>query len=396
MDLFEKCYRYTDAKEAIRSGYYPYFTPISSTDGTEVVIRGQRLIMIGSNNYLGLTTHPKVKEAAEEALRKYGTGCTGSRFLNGTLDIHEKLEEALAEFVGKQTALVFSTGYQTNLGTISSLLGRGDYVIVDKADHASIIDGCILSQAEMRRYRHNDMENLRKILEELKDGGKLLVVDGVFSMEGDLANLPDIVDLAGRYGCRVMVDDAHGLGVMGPGGRGTAAHFGISDEVDLIMGTFSKSFASIGGFIAGEADVIGYIKHHARSLIFSASMPPASVATVYAALQVIQEEPERIAHLWQITRKMREGYRSLGLDIGSSQTPIIPIIIGDRERTFMMWKELFREGVFVNPAIPPAVPPGRALLRTSYMATHTEEQMDRVLETMEKVGRKVGVLGREV
>ncbi|HDH99891.1 MAG TPA: pyridoxal phosphate-dependent aminotransferase family protein [Firmicutes bacterium] len=397
MDVFEKCYRYTDAKEAVRRGYYPYFTPISSTDGTEVVIRGHRLIMIGSNNYLGLTTHPKVKEAAEEALRKYGTGCTGSRFLNGTLDIHEKLEEALADFVGKEAALVFSTGYQTNLGTISSLLGRGDYVIVDKADHASIIDGCILSKAEMRRYRHNDMESLKKVLEGLPDdGGRLVVVDGVFSMEGDLADLPGIVELAKDYGCRVMVDDAHGLGVMGPGGRGTCAHLGVSEDVDLIMGTFSKSFASIGGFIAGEADVIGYIKHHARSLIFSASMPPASVATVYAALQVIKEEPERIENLWRITRKMHEGYKSLGFDIGPSQTPIIPIIIGDRERTFMMWKELFREGVFVNPAIPPAVPPGRALLRTSYMATHTEEQMDRVLETMEKVGRKVGVLGREV
>lgn len=393
MDLFKKCREYTEAKEAMRAGYYPYFTPIEATEGTEVMIRGKRLIMAGSNNYLGLTTHPKVKEASRKALEKYGTGCTGSRFLNGTLDIHEALEEDLADFMGRAASLVFSTGYQTNVGTISALLSRGDLAIVDKADHASIVDGCLLSMAEMRRFKHNDMADLSHVLEEANNnGGKLIVVDGVFSMEGDIVHLPELMPIAKAHGCRVMVDEAHAIGVLGQGGRGTEEHFGLNGEVDLIMGTFSKSFASLGGFIAAEADVIGYIKHHARALIFSASMSPASVAAVQAALDIIRTEPERRERLWKNMRIMKKELQRMGYDTGMSQTPVIPIIIGDRMKTFAMWKALFEAGLFVNPAIPPAVPPGRGLLRTSYMATHTSEQLSRMLDIYKKVGKQMGVL----
>ncbi|MCD6169242.1 MAG: pyridoxal phosphate-dependent aminotransferase family protein [Candidatus Latescibacteria bacterium] len=393
MDLFEKCESYTEAREAIAKGYYPYFMPIESTDGTEVVIRGKRLIMVGSNNYLGLTNHPKVKEAAIEAIRKYGSGCTGSRFLNGTLDLHEELEDRLAGFMGKEAALVFSTGFQTNQGTISTIVSKGDVVITDRADHASIIDGCRLAYGEMKRFKHNDMKDLEKVLTSCPpDSGKLIVIDGVFSMEGDIADLPGIVELADRYKCRIMVDDAHSIGVLGKGGRGTAEHFGLEEEVDIVMGTFSKSFASIGGFIVADEEVIDYIKHHSRALIFSASMPPAAVATVIAALEVIQTEPERRERLWENTRKMRKGFQEMGFNTGESQTPIIPIIIGDRMKTFQAWKMLFEEGIFTNPAITPSVPPGRDLLRTSYMATHTPEQLDRVLEAFHKVGRKMRII----
>ncbi|OPX32377.1 MAG: 8-amino-7-oxononanoate synthase [Candidatus Latescibacteria bacterium 4484_181] len=356
MDLFEKCESYTEAREAIAEGYYPYFMPIESTDGTEVVIRGKRLIMVGSNNYLGLTNHPKVKEAAIEAIRKYGSGCTGSRFLNGTLDLHEELEDRLAGFMGKEAALVFSTGFQTNQGTISTIVNKGDVVITDRADHASIIDGCRLAYGEMKRFKHNDMKDLEKVLASCQpDSGKLIVTDGVFSMEGDIADLPGIVELADRYKCRVMVDDAHSIGVLGKGGRGTAEHFGLEEEVDIVMGTFSKSFASIGGFIVADEEVIDYIKHHSRALIFSASMPPSAVATVIAALEVIQTEPERRERLWENTRKMRKGFQEMGFNTGESQTPIIPIIIGDRMKTFQAWKMLFEEGIFTNPAITPWV-----------------------------------------
>ena len=393
MDIFEKCRLYTRAKDAQAAGLYPYFIPLTDSEGTEVTVGDHRLIMIGSNNYLGLTTHPKVRQAAIEATERYGTSCTGSRFLNGTLELHLELERRLAEYVGTEAALVFSTGYQTNVGTISSLVGRGDYVITDKDDHASIVDGCRLAFGEMRRFGHNDLAHLERVLEGLsEDAGKLVVVDGVFSMGGDIAPLPELVPLCQKHGARLMVDDAHSVGVLG-GGRGTAAHFGVSDQVDLTMGTFSKSFASLGGFIAGAADVIHYIQHNARSLIFSASMPPSSVAAVLAALEVMQEEPERIRRINEIGERMRAGFRELGFNVGASETTIVPVIIGDNMRTLMAWKALYEAGVYTNPVISPAVPPELALLRTSYMATHTDEQLDRVLATFAEVGRGLGLIG---
>ncbi|PKO23667.1 MAG: 8-amino-7-oxononanoate synthase [Chloroflexi bacterium HGW-Chloroflexi-1] len=392
MDIFQKCHDYTIAKEAIAAGVYPYFIPLTENEGAEAVCRGHRLIMCGSNNYLGLTTHPKVRQAALDAIQHYGTSCTGSRFLNGTLEMHEQLEHELAEWVGKEAALVFSTGMQVNLGAISALVTRGDIVILDKEDHASIMDGARLSWGETRRYAHNDMAELERLLAKLpEDRGKLVVVDGLFSMEGDIAPLPEIVPLCKQYGARLMVDDAHAMGVLG-GGRGTAAHFGVTDQVDLIMSTFSKSFASLGGFIAGDEPVIHYVKHHARSMIFSASIPPANAAAALAALHVMQEEPERIQRLTEIADYMRKGYQQLGFDTGASTTPVIPIIIGDLDRTIMTWKLLFDAGVFVNPVLAPAVQPGHELLRTSYMATHTDAQLNRVLEIFEKVGKQVGLI----
>lgn len=392
MDLFQKCYAYTEAKEAMAAGYYPYFAPLSDTEGTEVTIRGHRLIMIGSNNYLGLTTHPKVREAAIDAIRRYGTSCTGSRFLNGNLELHEELERRLAKFIGKEAGLVFSTGFQTNLGAISSLVGRNDVVITDKEDHASIVDGCRLSFGTMKRFNHNDLAGLERILQSCpEEVGRLVVVDGVFSMGGDLADLPGIVSLCQRYGARLMVDDAHSIGVLGEG-RGTAAHFGLNDQVDLIMGTFSKSFASLGGFLVGDEPVIHYIRHHARSLIFSASIPPANAAAALAALEIMESEPERRQRVLAIAERMRREFQRMGYNTGNSVTPIIPIIIGERMKTFAMWKRLYEEGVYVNPVIEPAVPPGMSLLRTSYMATHTDEQMDRVLDAFQRVGRELGVI----
>jgi len=392
MDLFEKCRNYTDAREAIQRGVYPYFIPLNENEGTEVVFQGKRLIMCGSNNYLGLTTHPKVREAAIEAIKRYGTSCTGSRFLNGTLAMHEQLEHELAEWVGMESALVFSTGMQTNLGTVSALIGRDDVVVLDKEDHASIVDGARLGYGKIERYRHNDLEHLEKVLRSIPDtAGSLLVVDGLFSMEGDLAPIPELAKLAKKYGTRFMVDDAHGMGVMG-GGHGTVAHFNATKDVDLIMSTFSKSFASLGGFIAGDENTIDYIKHNARALIFSASIPPANAAAALAALQVMREEPERSQRVCEIATKMRKGFKQLGFNIGKSETPVIPIIIGDDEKTFHFWKLLFDNGVFVNPVISPAVSAGHQLLRTSYMATHTDEQMNRVLDTFAKVGKEVGVI----
>jgi 8-amino-7-oxononanoate synthase len=392
MDIFEKCSKFTTAKEAIAAGYYPYFIPLTKNEGTEAVFRGHRLIMCGSNNYLGLTTHPKVQQAALDAIRQYGTSCTGSRFLNGTLEMHEQLEHELAEWVGKEAALVFSTGMQTNLGTISAIVTRDDVVILDKQDHASIVDGAKLSWGETVRFRHNDMADLERVLRKSPETvGKLVVVDGLYSMEGDIAPLPEIIPLCKKYGARLMVDDAHAMGVLG-GGRGTAAHFNMTADVDLIMSTFSKSFASLGGFIAGDEAVIHYIKHHARSLIFSASIPPANAAAALAALQVMREEPERVQRLGEIGAHMRSEYRRLGFDIGKTETPVIPILIGDDTRTLTVWKALFEAGVFVNPVISPAVPEGRQLLRTSYMATHTDAQMTRVLETFEEVGKQVGLI----
>lgn len=375
------------------AGYYPFFIPISSGQDTQVTVRGKEMIMIGSNNYLGLTSHPEVKQAAIDAIKIYGAGCTGSRFLNGTLDIHEDLERKLAQFMNKESALVFSTGFQTNLGTISALVNKGEYIITDRSDHASIVDGCRLSFGKVLKFRHNSMSDLKRVLSTCpKNSGKLIVIDGVFSMEGDIAKLPDIVELAKKYHARVMVDDAHSIGVLGKNGRGTAEHFNLEDEVDIIMGTFSKSFASIGGFIAAKEEVIHYIKHFSRALIFSASPPPAAVATVSKALDIITAEPERRERLWQIARKMHEGYRALGFDIGDTETPIIPILIGEDMKTFKFWKMLFDEGIFANTAISPAVPPGTARIRTSYTATHTDDQMNRVLEVFEKVGKKMEVI----
>ena len=393
MDLFEKCQQFTRAKEVKAAGLYPWFIPLTDSEGSEVTVGDHRLIMIGSNNYLGLTTHPKVRQAAIEATKAYGTSCTGSRFLNGTLELHLELERRLAEFVGAEAALVFSTGYQTNVGTISSVVCRGDFVVTDREDHASIVDGCRLSFGEMRRFRHNDMAHLERVLSGLpEDAGKLVVVDGIFSMGGDIAPLPEIIPLCQKYGARLMVDDAHAVGVLGEG-RGTAAHFGVADQVDLTMGTFSKSFASLGGYIAGAEDVIDYIQHHARPLIFSASMPPANVAAALAALEVMQEEPERIARVNQIGERMRARFRQLGFNVGASETPIIPVIIGDETRTFLAWKTLYEAGVYTNAVISPAVPPELSLLRTSYMATHTDEQLDHVLGTFEQVGRTLGLIG---
>lgn len=393
MDVFEKCLKIYETTQGLRaSGHYFFFRKLESAQDSEVVVSGKRVIMIGSNNYLGLTNHPRVKEAAIKAIEKFGSGCAGSRFLNGNLEIHEELEIKLARFFRKEAALVFATGYQTNLGTISALLGRNDVAIIDKYDHASIIDGCRLSFGKVKKYRHNDMKDLERVLEATKDKGKLIIVDGIFSMEGDIADLPNIVKLAKAYGARVMVDDAHGIGVLGAGGRGTAEHFGVEDQVDLIMGTYSKSLAAIGGFVAGSKEVIDFIKHIGRSMIFSASLPPSLVASVSTALDIIEEQPQLRTQLWKNTHKMLKSYKELGYDTGTSETPIVPIIIKDNMKVYAMCKFLFDDGVFVNPVVSPAVPPGRELLRTSYMATHTEEQLDKVLGAFKKVGKQLGVI----
>ena len=393
MDVFEKCLRIYETTQGLRaSGHYFFFRKLESAQDSEVVVNGKRVIMIGSNNYLGLTNHPRVKEAAIKAIEKFGCGCAGSRFLNGNLEMHEELEIKLARFFRKEAALVFATGYQTNLGSISALLGRTDVAIIDKYDHASIIDGCRLSFGQVKKYRHNDMKDLERILEATKDKGKLIIVDGIFSMEGDIADLPNIVKLAKAYGARVMVDDAHSIGVLGAGGRGTAEHFGLEDQVDLIMGTYSKSLAAIGGFVAGSKEVIDFIKHIGRSMIFSASLPPPLVASVSAALDIIQEQPQLRTQLWKNTHKMLKSYKEMGYDTGVSETPVIPIIIKDNMKVYAMCKLLFENGVFVNPVVSPAVPPGRELLRTSYMATHTEEQLDRVLVAFKKSGKQLGLI----
>ena len=390
--LFDKCRTYTKARDVEAAGLYPYFKPISESEDTVVVIDGQRKIMMGSNNYLGLTHHPKVLEAAKAALERYGSGCTGSRFLNGTLDLHHLLERRLAEFFGKEAALVFSTGYQANLGLISALVGRGDIVLLDKLDHASIVDGAKLSFGETRRFGHGKLDLLENHLQNVGERGTMIIVDGVYSMEGDIADLPTLVPLAQKYGAALAVDDAHSVGVLGPRGDGTAAHFGLTDEVDVVVGTFSKSLASIGGFITGSENVIHYLKHHSRPLIFSAALPPANTAGVLAALEIMIAEPERRDRLWQNTRRLQEGFRHLGFDMGPSETPIVPVLIGALERTFMFWRKLFDAGIFTNPVVPPAVPPSQCRLRTSLMATHTPDQIDFALDTFAKLGRKMSVI----
>jgi len=392
MDIFDKAYSWTDADEVRERGLYPWFLPLEDTEGTEVVVDGRKILMIGSNNYLGLTTDPRVRQAAIDAVKRYGTSCTGSRFLNGTLALHQEAEARLAAFVGMEAALVFSTGYQVNLGTISAMIGRGDVVVLDKDDHASIVDGALMALGDIRRFSHNDMDHLDRVLDKIDDDtGVLVVVDGVYSMGGDVAPLPDIIPIVKRHGARLMVDDAHSIGVMG-GGRGTCAHFGVTEDVDLIMGTFSKSFASLGGFIAGEAKVMDYIQHHARSFVFSASMPASNVATVLAALDIMENEPEHVERLWEVTERMRSGLTEMGFRMGPSTTPIIPIIIGDREKTFLAWKGCFDAGLYTNAVIAPAVPPDMGLLRTSYMATHTDEQIDRALNILGEVGRELELI----
>jgi 8-amino-7-oxononanoate synthase len=394
--VFEKCYRYEEAERVRQTGYYSFFRVIESAQDPEVLIEGRRLIMMGSNNYLGLTNDPRVKEAAIDAVRRYGSGCAGSRFLNGTLDLHVKLEQRLAEFMRQEAAVTFSTGFQVNLGAISCLVGKGDTVYLDKQDHACIIDGARLSFGDVKRFKHNDPADLRRQMRNDSEAkGRLVVVDGVFSMEGDIAPLPEIVSVAREFAAGVMVDDAHGIGVLGQTGRGTAEHFGLEQEVDLVMGTFSKSMASVGGFIAGNTTVIDYIKHRARTLIFSAAPPPASAAAALATVEIMDREPQRRERLWENTRFFADGLRSLGLDTGNSETPVVPVVVGEDLTALRMVHRLQEEGVFVNCVLSPATPPGRALIRTSLMATHSREQLVRALEAFEKVGREVGLVGAD-
>ena len=393
-DVFFKTRDFTRLAEAKASGLYPYFVPIESSTGTEVVIGGKRRVMIGSNIYLGLTHDPRVIAAAQAAIEKYGSACTGSRFLNGNTDLHDRIEVKLAELTGKEAGLVFSTGFQTNLGVIATLVGRTDFVYIDKLDHASIVDGCFLSAGDTVRFRHGDLDDLEAKLARgnRNGGGKLIVVDGVFSMEGDIVDLPRLVELCAQYDARLVVDDAHSIGVLGETGAGTAEHFGLTPQVDLIVGTFSKSFASIGGFVTGEREVIEYLKHQARALIFSASMPPSACAAVLTCIDIMAAEPERRQRLWENADYMRAGLRSLGYDTGVSETPIVPVIIGNDLLTFHFWRSLFDNGVFTNPVVAPAVPEKESRIRTSYSATHTRDQLDFVLDVFAKVGRAAGVI----
>ncbi len=398
--IFEKCHKFANPlgeyAQVKRAGLYPYFRPIEKSEGTRAIIDGREVIMAGSNNYLGLTSDPRVKEASMDAIRKYGTSCTGSRFLNGTLDLHLELEHRLAEFMGKEAGIVFSTGYMTNQGVIQSVATKGDFIFSDKDNHASIVAGTQVSLAQTLRYRHNDMEHLERLLDRIHKqhpgAGKLIVTDGVFSMSGRLARVPELVELAEAYDAALMLDDAHAVGVIGPGGRGSAAYFGLSDRVHITTGTFSKSFASLGGFAVGDKDVIEWIRHKSSTHIFSASMPPANIAAVLKVLDIIDEEPWRLERLWYISDYMREGFKKLGFDVWDSQTPIIPVVVGDIMTCFKFWKDLLDEGVFVNPVIPPAVPPGQSLMRTSYMATHTDEELEHILEAFRKVGIKHGII----
>ena len=391
--LQRKTSHYTEPQKVAKMGLYPFFRVIESDQDTTVMMKGKKVLMFGSNSYLGLTNHPKIKEASIKAIEKYGSGCAGSRFLNGTLDIHIELESKLAEFVHKDAALVFSTGFQVNLGVIPTITSRNDYILIDELDHASIIEATRLSFAKVLKFRHNDMASLERLLKKCEPGRiKLIVVDGIYSMEGDIANLPGIVDLAEKYEATVMVDDAHAIGVIGEQGSGTASHFGLTKNVDLIMGTFSKSLASIGGFIASDFDTINYMKHHSRSLIFSASITPASAASVLAALEIIKSEPERIDRLWELTHHALDNFKRMGFDIGKSETPIIPLYIRDNLKTLKLTRLLLDEGVFVNPVVSPAVSKDSTLIRFSLMATHTKDQVDIALEKFDKLAKKLGII----
>lgn len=387
---------YSQVKEA---GLYPYFRPIERSEGTRAIMDGHEVIMAGSNNYLGLASDPRVKKAAADAIEQYGTGCTGSRFLNGTLDLHLELEERLARFMGTEACVLFSTGYMTNMGLIQSMATKGDLIFSDKDNHACIVAGTQVTLAETVRFRHDDMKHLRLQLEryskERPEAGKMIVTDGVFSMSGTLARVPELVALAEEFDAALVLDDAHAVGVVGPGGKGSAAHFGLGDRVHFTTGTFSKSFSSLGGFVVGSADTIDFIRHHASTHIFSASMPPANVATVLACLDILEAEPERLDRLWEISETMREGFRSLGFNVWSSQSPIIPVVVGDMTTCFKFWKDLLEAGVFVNAVVPPAVPRGQALMRTSYMATHTDADLDFILDAFERIGKKHGVIGKD-
>lgn len=395
-DLFQKCWDFVRADEVKAAGFYPYFRAIEENEGPVVQIEGRKIIMAGSNNYLGLTAHPRVKEAAMEAVRRYGTGCSGSRYLTGTLDLHYRLEDRLAKFMGKEACLLFSTGYQTAQGIIPTLVQRGEYVVTDKDNHASIVAGVIMAKglfSDFVRYKHNDMIDLERVLSKLPHHvGKLIVTDGVFSTTGDIVNLPELVKVAKKYNARILVDDAHAIGVIGKGGRGTASHFNLEKEVDLTFGTFSKTFASLGGFVVGPERVINYLKHHSSALIFSASPTPASVAAALAALDILEKEPERITKLIKNAEKMRRGFKDLGFNVVDGQSAVVPVIVGDDLLAFKFWKELFEGGVFVNVFISPGVPQGLQMMRTSYMATHEDHHLEMVLEVFKKTGKKLGII----
>ena len=396
MDLFEKCFSFTRADEVKEAGLYPYFHPIEENEGPVVRVEGKEMVMAGSNNYLGLTAHPLVKEAAFKAIERYGTGCSGSRYLTGTLDLHIELEERLAKFLGFESVLLFSTGYQTALGVISALVMRGDYIISDKENHACIVNGAVLAKggfAEFKRYKHNDMEDLEAVLKHIPEkAGKLVVTDGVFSVSGEIVNLPDLIKVAKKYGARVLVDDAHSVGVIGEGGRGTASHYGVTDQTDLVMGTFSKTFASLGGFVAGPERVINYLKHNSPAIIFSASPTPASCASALAALDILEKQPELVDKLIANADYMRKGFNKLGFNIIDSRTAIVGVVIGDVEASFLTWRKLFDRGVFVNAFIPPGVPPNMSMMRTSYMSSHEIVHLDRILDAFEITGKELGLI----
>jgi 8-amino-7-oxononanoate synthase len=396
IDLFQKCWSFTRADEIKAAGFYPYFRPIEENEGPVVMIEGRKIIMAGSNNYHGLTADPRVKEAAIKAVQKYGTGCSGSRYLTGTLDLHIKLEERLAAFFGKEACLLYSTGYQTAQGIIPTLVQKGDYVVSDKDNHACIVAGNLMAKgafAEFIRYKHNDMDDLERVLAKLPpESAKLVVSDGVFSTTGSIVDLPRLVAAARRHNARILIDDAHSTGVIGKGGRGTASHFDLEKEVDMTMGTFSKTFSSLGGFVVGDRAVINYLKHHAPALIFSASPTPAAVAAALASLEIMEKEPERMDHLIRNADKMRKGFHAMGFNVIDSQTAIVPVIIGDDTKTFIFWRQLFDAGVFVNAFVSPGVPPGMAMLRTSYMATHEEAHLNRILEVFGEIGKKLGII----
>lgn len=395
MDIFDKCRDFQDAKKVQAAGLYPYFRPIESTVGSSVFSHGKRRVMIGSNNYLGFTHHPRVQAAAKAAIDQFGTGCTGSRFLNGNLALHEELETQLAQFLGKEACLVFSTGFLSNQGALSTLVGRNDVIYSDRENHASIIEGTMVSLGDTVKFRHNNMADLERVLINTREkyDGAVIVADGVFSMSGEIFNLQKASELAKKYNCKLYIDDAHALGVMGLEGQGTAHHFDMVDDVDLVVGTFSKSFASIGGYVAGSADVIHYIKHKCRPFIFSAAMPPAAVATVLECLKLVQEEPAHIRNLWKNANKMKRELVSLGYNTLNTQTPIIPLLIGDDMNAFAFTQKLYEAGVFATPVVRPAVPEGCALIRTSYMASHTDEDLDYVLEVLDKLGHEFGIIG---